>query len=124
MNVDLRIVFLVLLGITGLLFLLRPDPIGGLRGLLQVLLDFLLVVFAALTVLVFALVLTRTDPTTLVLNLSSQVVRLNVSFLQAIPTRLANTLAVETVTRRDTDGDGFDEWVVFYRFDKKRESVL
>ena len=117
MNVDLRIVFLVLLGITGLLFLLRPDPIGGLRGLLQVLLDFLLVVFASLTVLIFALVLTRTDPTTLVLNLSSQVVRLNVSFLQAIPTRLANTLAVETVTRRDTDGDGFDEWVVFYRFD-------
>ena len=117
MNVDLRIVFLVLLAITGLLLLLRRDPIGGLGGLLQVLLDFFLVLFASATVLVFALVLSGTDPVDLLLRVSAEVVRLNVSFIKAIPSRLTSSLAVDTVTRRDTDADGFDEWVVFYRFD-------
>lgn len=45
-----------------------------------------------------------------------------VAFEEAIPVNLAENLAVTKVQRADTDGDGFNEWVVFYKFDKRAKN--
>jgi hypothetical protein len=43
-----------------------------------------------------------------------------VSFEESIPPRLADNLEVQDIERVDTDGDGFREWLVFYKFDTLR----
>lgn len=45
-----------------------------------------------------------------------------VSFDESIPSRLADNLTVQRIERVDTDGDGFREWLVFYKFDKFEEA--
>lgn len=118
MGLDLRLVFLLFLLLTAVIFALRRGPVLGLNDLWVMFLDFLLIPLIAGTVLTFALIITRTDPMGIILEISRRIGgRFNVSFIDAIPPRLANTLEVQSVTRRDTDGDGFNEWVVFYRFD-------
>ena len=118
MGLELRIVFLVLLIFTALIFAIRRGPVLRLHDLWIILLDFLLVPLALGTVITFALLITRTDPMSLILRVSQAISgRFNVSFLDAIPPRLDDALRVSSVNRQDTDGDGFNEWVVFYHFD-------
>jgi hypothetical protein len=40
-----------------------------------------------------------------------------VNYADAIPADIANQLDVANVIREDTDGDGFEEWMVFYQFE-------
>lgn len=40
-----------------------------------------------------------------------------VNYADAIPADIADQLDVTNVLRRDTDGDGFEEWMVFYQFE-------
>jgi hypothetical protein len=118
LGLDLKILFLVLLIISAFIFGLRRGPVLRLGDVWVIFLDFLLVPLVLSTVLIFALIITDTDPMNLILRVSQVISgRFNVSFLEAIPPRLENALSVKSVTRQDTDGDGFNEWVVFYQFD-------
>lgn len=118
MGLELRIIFLFLLFITGLLYVLGRGPTLGFNDFREIILDFLLVPAAVGTVAIFFFILTRTDPLPLLREGSYQLsFQHNVSFEQAIPPNLRDNLAVVSVDREDTDGDGFKEWVVFYQFD-------
>jgi len=118
LGLDLRIVFLFLLFVTAILFTLRKGPALEPEDVKFILLDFLLVPALIGTVATFALLITRTDPMSLYLQITSQISgRVNVSFLDAIPPHLRDSLEIVSVGRHDTDGDTFEEWVVFYKFD-------
>ncbi|MCB0209250.1 MAG: hypothetical protein KDJ52_07965 [Anaerolineae bacterium] len=81
-------------------------------------LDFLLLPAAIGTVAVFGFLLTRTNPLPLIREGAYQMsLQQLVSFEHAIPGRLDETISVQSVRREDTDGDGENEWVVFYKFD-------
>jgi hypothetical protein len=110
-------VFLVMLAVTGVLFTMRKGPAITTSELGTILLDFLLVPAAIGTLVVFTLLITRTNPETLILKVISLVARREVSFITAVPQELENTLEARIVDRQDTDGDGFDEWIVFYEYD-------
>lgn len=118
MALDLRIVFLFLLFLTMILFTLLRGPTLTVNQLMQIILSFLLVPAAVGTVTVFGLLLTRTDPMPyLRLGAYELSLRQNISFAEAVPAALQSSLSVDAVEKDDTDGDGFDEWVVFYKFD-------
>lgn len=118
---DLRIVFLILLGITLFLGWLEfvagnhqpdlPYLLGVLRGTL------LLASFLGTTALFFV-ILFKIDPYPYIRQ-SAYLLGLRelVLFDEAIPEELIGSLGVADVKRIDTDGDGFLEWVVFYEFD-------
>jgi hypothetical protein len=115
---DLRIVFLFLLFLTGVLYTLYSGPALSVQELTKIILSFLLVPAAVGTVVVFGLLLTRTDPLPYIrLGAYEMSLRQNISFAAAIPAELQASLSVDAVEKEDTDGDGFDEWVVFYKFD-------
>ncbi len=118
MTSEVRILFLILLMVSGALFLIRT------RGTLlttiepgQILLDFLFVPALIGTVATFFFIIFRIDPMPMVRNtayhLSFQQL---VSYADAIPQNLQDNLAVANVQRVDTDGDNFNEWVVYYKF--------
>ena len=120
---ELKIAFLVSGAITVVLFILTvraqcPQSIFG--QIWQITLHVLLVPFALVTGLTFFILFTGTDATALRLRFSQFVSgERNVSFLDAIPPDLQDTLSVAQVSRIDTDGDGFEEWLVFYEYDLK-----
>ncbi len=118
---SLRWTFLISLTVTAVLFLLRTGgAVLNLRDLFEVVIDFLLVPFALLTGLTFFIIITGADATALRLKFSQVVSgQRNVSFLDAIPPELQDTFSVAKVSRIDTDGDGFEEWLVFYEYDLK-----
>lgn len=121
---ELRIAFLVFLFLTGFLLLIRTkgEILGGLN-IFQVLMDFFIVLTISGTVLTFAFLLFRIDPLPLIRNLAYRLSFQHlVSFESAIPENLDNSLAASAIMRQDTDGDNFDEWVVFYKFDLKAKS--
>ena len=115
---DLRILFLVLMGFTAILFVIRQ---GGtqvtLSDLGQMLLDLLLVPSALLTVLVFAILITGTDVRQLLIAGLDRISNRTVSFVTAVPADKQSAMMARVVERVDTDGDGFKEWVVFFEFD-------
>ncbi len=115
---DLRVLFLVLAGITFLLFTLRKGPILKPEDFGQIVVDFLLVLAVVGTVGSFVFLIARQDPRPLIRQ-AAYILSFNqlVSFEDAIPANLENNLKVEDVTRVDTDADGFKEWVVFYSYD-------
>ena len=118
MGVDLRIVFVVLLIATTVLIILRRGSILGFGELWQMILDFLLLPTAIATGIVFFFLLTRQDPMPYIRDLTYWLsLGQNLSFSAAVPERLADNIEVISVIRSDTDGDGFDEWIVFYRYD-------
>jgi hypothetical protein len=118
LNIDLRILFLFLLAVTAFLFILRRGTVLKLSDIIQIVLDFFLVLAMGGTAGSFFFLLTRQDPMPLLRNMSyQQSLEQLVSFEHAIPPNLANKLAVSDINRTDTDGDGFKEWVVFYQFD-------
>ena len=115
---DLRILFLVSLGLSALLFFLRKGAVLTLADIWQILVDFLLVLAAAGTVSTFYFLITRQNPVPLLRATGYQLgLQQLVSFEAAVPARLENNLEVQAINRVDTDGDGFKEWVVFYKFD-------
>ena len=114
MAVDLRIVFLFLLFLTGVLFYLYPGPVNPIQMIIGTLLLFSAIGTAAS----FVFLLTRTDPLPIIRQGAYYMgLRQLVNFADAIPEELVNDLTVADVRRIDTDSDGFDEWIVFYRFD-------
>jgi hypothetical protein len=118
-SIDGRIIlFLVFAFITGVLFVLRKGTISGLGDVMQIIINFLLVPAALATVALFVGVITRSDPMPLIRQ-GAYILgfRQLVLFSDAIPPNLQDNLDVADVERIDTDGDGFNEWVVFYRFD-------
>lgn len=119
MALDLRIVFLFLLFLTLILFALRQQqPAITFNDLRLIVLDFLFLPVALGTVLIFAFLITRTDPFPYLRQLAYELsLRQNVNFQEAIPERLENYLSVHNVQKIDTDGDGFDEWVVAYKYE-------
>jgi hypothetical protein len=122
--IDLRIVFLVLAAASGLLLLLSGNaPPLTLGQIGQIFVHFLLVPAVVLTVVTFAFLLTRTDPFPMIREGAYQLgLQQLVSFEHAIPDNLADNISVRSILREDTDGDGFREWVVFYRFDTREMS--
>lgn len=48
-----------------------------------------------------------------------QLVNFDTAFANGLPDAVADNIGVVNVVRADTDADGFDEWVVFYLFDKR-----
>jgi hypothetical protein len=116
---DLKIALLILFVITLILAALRYGVSFSLAEVWKTFLDILLVPFALATVAVFAIILFRLNPEELILNLTSAISSRNVSFITAVPANLEQTLAAKIVQRQDTDGDGFEEWVVFYEYDLK-----
>lgn len=116
---DLKIALLILFIITIILFALRYGVSFSLSELWKTFLDILLVPVALLTVAVFLIILFRINTEELILNLTSAVSSRNVSFITAVPANLEQTLAAKIVQRQDTDGDEFEEWVVFYEYDLK-----
>ncbi len=118
LDFDLRILFLFLLFVTAIIFVLRKGSALTPTDLKEIVLDFLLVPAALGTFATFFFILTRTDPLPLLREASYQLsFQQNVSFTQAIPENLTKSLNVVSVARHDTDGDEFNEWVVFYQFD-------
>lgn len=118
----IKILFLVLLFITAIIFIIRNGPTLTLGDIRDIFLDFLLVPAAILTAALFFMILFRIDPMNVLLRVSSRLSgQFNVSFLEAIPrdlhVDLQDSLKVLSVNRYDTDGDEFSEWVVFYQFD-------
>ncbi len=117
--IDTRIVlFLFFAFLTGVILFLREGSIASIKDVVQILLDFLLVPVALLTVAIFVGVITRSDPTPLIREAGYQVgLQQLINFANAVPDNLQDELAVTDVRRIDTDNDGFSEWVVFYQFD-------
>ncbi len=114
MALDLRIVFLFLLFLTGVLFYLYP----GQPNFISMVVGTLLLFAAVGTAASFVFLLTRTDPLPIIRQGAYYMgLRQLVNFDDAIPIELDDSLSVADVTRIDTDSDGFAEWVVFYRFD-------
>jgi hypothetical protein len=120
LNLDPRIVFLVLLAVTAVVFTIRRGQIFKYKDLTDMVLDFLLLPLLVGTVMSFVAILTAQDPMPMIRQLAYQAsFQQLVSFDNAIPPNLAGNLKVKEITRADTDGDGSNEWVVFYRFDLK-----
>ncbi len=118
MSTDLRIVFVVMLIVTGILFALSQGntPIT-FRGIWQMILNFLLIPAALITVGLFFMIIFRINPEEVALQAISAVSNRTVSFVTAIPSEMEQALAAKIVRREDTDGDGFEEWIVFYEYD-------
>jgi hypothetical protein len=115
----LKISFLVLLGLTAVLFGIRFGIPFTLRDIGIMLLDVILVPVALATAAVFMMIIFQINPEALLLQLITAVSNRTVSFVTAVPANLAETLEAKIVQRHDTDADGFEEWVVFYEFDVK-----
>lgn len=120
-GVDPRFLFLGLLAITGILYTLRFGSLLESSDLKHVILSFLLLPSAIGLAVVFFALLFRIDLSPYIrqaaIFLSGNQL---VSFQQAIPAQspdLTNNLEVTRIFREDTDGDNFEEWVVFYQFE-------
>ncbi|MBN1991786.1 MAG: hypothetical protein JW953_03720 [Anaerolineae bacterium] len=123
MALDLRIWFLFFLAITAFLFILRRGPFLSLNDLLQIVVDFFLVLAMAGTALTFGFLLTRQDPLPLLRNTAYQLsLQQLVSFEHIVPEHLEKSLATNNILRLDTDGDNYKEWIVFYQFDLQNSS--
>lgn len=118
MGIDLRILFFIMLGVTGFLYFLAygGKPVS-LQNLYQMLLHVLLVPSALITVGIFLILFFRIDVRNLALQAIDLISNRTVSFISAVPPDLESAIEAKIVEREDTDGDGFDEWVVFYEYD-------
>jgi hypothetical protein len=118
LGIDLRILFLILLGLTAVLFLIRQSGVSlTFSDIGTMILDVILVPSALLTVLVFFILLFGVDYRSLILQAVDRISSRTVSFISAVPPELQNTIQAKRVERHDTDGDEFEEWVVFYDYD-------
>ena len=118
----IRIAFLVSLILTLIIYLLvaGPPPIH----LNQTLLTNLILVGGLVTTVLFLVLLFRLNPFPYIRNAADmaglgQLVNFDTAFAEGLPDGLSANIGVVSVERADTDADGFEEWVVFYLFDKR-----
>ena len=122
----LRFLFLALLALILILGAIRFA--GGFLGLLGNLLRSLLDISIGLAglgvVTIFFILLFRIDPMPYIRHFAYLLsFQQNVSFEDAIPIDLESSLNVARIEKVDTDSDGFDEWVVFYTYDRTAQST-
>jgi hypothetical protein len=118
----LRIAFLIALFATLILYALN-FPVPGLQYLWNTLGRIFLLAAGLATAALFVVLLFRIDPLPYIRQAAYILgIRQLVSFEDAIPPNLIANLAVTKIVREDTDLDGFQEWVVFYKFDKRASS--
>lgn len=118
--------FLIALIVTIIFFLWRFDGPGPawLFGLLR---DNIILISGLLTFALFIIILFNLNPFPLlranaeVMGLG-QLVNFDTAFANGLPDAVAENIGVVSVVRADTDVDGFDEWVVFYLFDKRAQN--
>jgi len=123
--VDLRLIFVVLLIVTAILFVLRQGNLPvRMTDIWTMILDVLLVPAALLTVATFLMIIFRINPEQVILQAISAVSTRTVSFVTAVPEELSQELRAEFVQRHDTDGDDFEEWVVLYEYDLQNLSPV
>ena len=122
---DLRLIFVILLIVTVILFIIRQGNLPiRMSDIWTMILDVLLVPAALLTVTIFLMIIFRINPEQVILQAISAISTRTVSFVTAIPQDLSQALQAELVRRHDTDGDGFDEWIVFYEYDLQARSPV
>lgn len=117
----IRIAFLIALGLTALMFWIyfRPDFHLG-----QTLGTVLIIMGGLVTTALFLVLLFRINPFPFIrANAETmglgQLVNFDTAFANGLPDAVAENIGVVNVVREDTDADGFQEWVVFYLFDKR-----
>ena len=121
---ELLFIFLVSLVVTYFLLSIRVGSLGVVNGsvedgfFLHLIIDALLLPAILLTVGSFTLRMLRIDPRPLI-DESAQLMTSGriVAYEEAIPFRLGDSLSAAQIVRLDTDGDEFQEWIVFYSFD-------
>jgi len=118
----LRIAFLISLILTIIIYLLvaGPPPIH----INQTLLTNLVLVGGLATTVLFLVLLFRLNPFPYIRHAADvvglgQLVNFDTAFAEGLPDALSANIGVVSVERADTDADGFEEWVVFYMFDKR-----
>jgi len=118
----LRIAFLVSLILTIIIYLIvaGPPPIH----INQTLLTNLVLVGGLATTVLFLVLLFRLNPFPYIRHAADvvglgQLVNFDTAFAEGLPDALSANIEVVSVERADTDADGFEEWVVFYLFDKR-----
>lgn len=118
---DLAILFLILLGLTGILFLWIFA--GGINAeqMVHIIQGLVFVPVVLLTVTLFFILLFKIDYRNLILVGVDRISSRTVSFISAVPPELANTIRANRVERHDTDGDQFEEWVVFYEYELQND---
>lgn len=120
MDVDLRLAMLVFGAISFILWRRLGGDIFDRKKIEDLLLNFVFLITSVGTVVLFVSVLARIDPTPSIRYVAYAIgLRQLLSFEHAIPDDIASNVTVQDIDRIDTDGDGFPEWVVFYRFDKQ-----
>jgi len=118
LGIDLKILFLIMLAITGFLYYSRfgSKPIL-INDFWNMVLDLLILPSAITTGLIFFVVLFNIDYQTRLLEIIDLISPKTVSFISAVPPELSNSIQTRRVERLDTDADNFAEWVVFYEYD-------
>ncbi|MCL4295652.1 MAG: PKD domain-containing protein [Anaerolineae bacterium] len=120
----IRVAFLVALGLTALMFWIyfRPDFHLG-----QTLGTVLIIVGGLVTTALFLVLLFRINPFPFIrANAETmglgQLVNFDTAFANGLPDAVSANIGVVNVVRADTDADDFQEWVVFYLFDKRAQN--
>lgn len=124
----LRYLFLAALIVTLILFWLligRHAP----PWILQTLSRMLLILSGLLTATLFVVLLFNLNPFPYIRHAAElaglgQLVNFDTAFAEGLPEfppALSANIQVVSVVRADTDADGFEEWVVFYLFDKRAQ---
>lgn len=119
----LRIAFLVSLVLTLFFYQLQFGSAIGPKWLMDTFQRILVLVGVIATGALFLIILFRVDPMPYIrLNAYYSGLEQLVNFDNAIPNNLGQNMSVARVERLDTDCDGFKEWVVFYKFDKRAKN--
>ncbi len=115
--------FLIALILTLFFFRARfPGP--GLKWLTDLMANNLILIGFLATAGLFFVILFNLNPFPLLRNGAEaaglgQLVNFDTAFANGLPDAVADNIGVVSVNRADTDADGFEEWVVFYLFDKR-----
>ncbi|MCQ3977564.1 MAG: hypothetical protein DPW09_29395 [Anaerolineae bacterium] len=115
--------FLIALILTLFFFRARfPGP--GLKWLTELLGNNLILIGFLVTTALFFVLLFNLNPFPYIRQGAEamglgQLVNFDTAFAHGLPDAVADNIGVVSVMRADTDADGFEEWVVFYLFDKR-----
>ncbi|MCK6628425.1 MAG: PKD domain-containing protein [Anaerolineae bacterium] len=115
--------FLIALILTLIFFRARfPGP--GLQWLTELLSNNLILIGFLVTTALFFVLLFNLNPLPYIRQGAEtmglgQLVNFDTAFAHGLPDAVSDNIGVVSVMRADTDADGFEEWVVFYLFDKR-----
>jgi hypothetical protein len=118
--------FLIALIVTIIFFLWRFEG-PGLSWLLGLIRDNIILISALVTTGLFFVLLFNLNPFPYIRHGAEliglgQLVNFDTAFADGLPDAVAQNIGVVSVVRADTDADGFEEWVVFYLFDKRAQN--